>query len=802
MAEALRAETALPPNHDTPAAIAFLKKWCPDADWCLTAIVPDGKTETATFLATEEEKAHAWIEQRQGVKNLYHHPNVIRKRMTSKAKKEDMAAFRAFHVDVDPAAGEDFEEERQRILQMLTDDLPEGVPPPSVIVDSGNGYQALFLLEEPLPIPSPSDSDPEPWADGEAINRWLEYKFRADACHNVDRLMRLPGTVNIPNKKKASKGRKRSLASLVVWNDTRYPVTAFEKLKAPAKSATGNTPSASRRLSLPTTLGDVAPMGTEELRAWGEANGKNIKDRTLALIATGDDPVEPGKYPSRSEALFGVCCDLVRADVDDEVIYRVITDRDNKISGHILDQRNWQAYAVDQIKKAHEKAIDPRLRELNEQHAVLLQEGGKTRVLSWERTELDKTRLVPVLQSFEDFRNRYMHKSVEVPTDKGVGYKPMGKWWLEHPHRREYLALRFFPGEPEVVDGYLNMWRGWNIAPATGDWSLMRQHIFKVLANCDRECAEYIEKWAAWAVQNPAEPAEVALVLRGGRGTGKGIFARALKHLFGQHGLQVNSPAQLTGRFNAHLRDCCLLFADEAIVPGDKAAESVLKGLITEPELTIEGKGVNLVQARNRLHVVMASNEQWVVPAGIDERRFAVFEVSGEHAQDGDYFRAIAEQNKAGGLAAMLHDLLNMDLGDWHPRRNVPQTDALQAQKAASVTGFDALFLDLLRTGEIPARRWVSHAKPFVATSDLREYAQQRLRREDVSFNKVNELMRDLGFEYHDRSRPRGFVLPPLPEARAAWDRARMPMQWDSLIEWAEVGSGDYPAAPVRGGPF
>src|SRR5690606_11983992 len=107
------------------------------------AIVPDRKTETATFAPSEEDKAAAWIEQRQGVKNLYYHTNLIRKRMTSKAKKEDMAAFRAFHVDVDPAAGEDFEEDRQRILRRLTDNLPEGVPAPSVIVDSGGGYQAF-----------------------------------------------------------------------------------------------------------------------------------------------------------------------------------------------------------------------------------------------------------------------------------------------------------------------------------------------------------------------------------------------------------------------------------------------------------------------------------------------------------------------------------------------------------------------------------------------------------------------------------------------------------------------------------
>ena len=417
-------------------------------------------------------------------------------------------------------------------------------------------------------------------------------------------------------------------------------------------------------------------------------------------------------------------------------------------------------------------------------------------MLSWERTELDEDRLVPVLQSFEDFRNRYMHRFVEYTTEKGMARKPLGRWWLEHAQRREYLALRFLPGMPEEVDGYLNMWRGFSVLPKAGDWSLMHEHVQRILANGDKTCAEYILRWAAWAVQNPDEPAEVALVLRGGRGTGKGIFARSLKHLFGQHGLQVNSPAQLTGRFNAHLRDCCLLFADEAIVPGDKPAENVLKGLITEPELTIEGKGVNLVQARNRLHVVMASNDEWVVPAGIDERRFAVFEVSSERAQDSDYFRAIAEQLRNSGLAAMLHDLLSMDLGDWHPRRDVPQTDALHAQKAATVTGIDAVFLDLLRAGEIPARSIDEYKNAFVATGDLRDYAQRHLRREDVTLNAVAKLLHDLRFEYDGTGRPRGFKVPPLPQARESWDRARMPTRWNDLTDWRLIEPEKYGKPP------
>lgn len=426
---------------------------------------------------------------------------------------------------------------------------------------------------------------------------------------------------------------------------------------------------------------------------------------------------------------------------------------------------------------------------MNQQHAVLLQEGGKCRVLSWAPSELDESRSVPVLQSFEDFRNRYSNRRVPVGVDKrGLPVtSPLGDWWLKHEQRRQYKQFRFLPGQGEEVDGYLNLWRGWGVEPAPGDWSLMQSHIRDVIAGGDAVARDYIIRWLAWAVQNPASPAEVALVFRGGRGSGKGTFIRAFKDLFGQHGTHITSSDRLTGNFNSHLRDVVVLFADEAVAPRDKKAEGILKGLITEPELAVERKGIDVTWAKNHLHIIMASNEDWVVPAGLDERRFAVFDVSNARAQEYPYFAAIVDQMSCGGAAAMLYDLMHLDLGNWHPRKNVPQTDALRAQKANSLSGFDAVFLDLLRVGHLPAEHRHPDGSVFVATTALRDYAAAQSRREDVSLNDVSKLLKGLRFEKRDQGRPRGFVLPPLPKARAAWDAARSAMAWDETAEW-DVG--------------
>jgi uncharacterized protein DUF5906 len=142
--------------------------------------------------------------------------------------------------------------------------------------------------------------------------------------------------------------------------------------------------------------------------------------------------------------------------------------------------------------------------------------------------------------------------------------------------------------------------------------------------------------------------------------------------------------------------------ADEAYWPGDKSAEGSLKRMITEPTLFIERKGVDGHEVPNALKIVMATNEGWAVPAGIDERRFAVFEVSGEVKQDVDYFTELYAEIANGAPAAMMHELLALDLGGWHPRQGVPQTEALRQQKLRSLPPEDEWWVSIIDQGWLP----------------------------------------------------------------------------------------------------
>jgi hypothetical protein len=338
--------------------------------------------------------------------------------------------------------------------------------------------------------------------------------------------------------------------------------------------------------------------------------------------------------------------------------------------------------------------------ELNRDNCVVL-DGARIRVLRFEEVEHDAggehyVYRVPTFLRFEDFRYLYFNRYIAANGE----LMDIGKFWLTHEDRRQYPGIVFKPGGEPIVNGKLNLWTGWGVTPRRGDWSLLGEHIYEVLAARDDDVYNYIINFLAWAVQHPDQQPEVALVFKGERGTGRGTLGKVMCKLFGQHARHISSPAHLTGRFNAHLRQISFLFADEAYAPDDKSAEGTLKRLITEPTLTIEPKGRDVMEEPNRLHTMLASNEDWVVPAGAYERRYQVQEVANIHRQDASWFGPIYEQLRSGGYEALLFDLLERDLGDWHPR-DIVRTAALAEQQEQSLSAFDAWWFEMLQTGVV-----------------------------------------------------------------------------------------------------
>jgi hypothetical protein len=289
--------------------------------------------------------------------------------------------------------------------------------------------------------------------------------------------------------------------------------------------------------------------------------------------------------------------------------------------------------------------------------------------------------------------------------------------WLDDRNRRQYQGIEFHP-DPNNEPGsplYLNLWSGFPVAPAPKpDWrkyKTFRDHLRENVCCGNERLFKWVFGFFAHIVQRPRERLGIALVLRGKMGTGKTKVGEIIGSLFPRHYFLVDDPRYVTGQFNAHMASCLLLQADEAVWAGDKAAEGRLKGLITAPMQQIEAKGIDPIRLNNYLRLIMTSNEEWVVPAGKDERRFAVLDVDPRCAKNHDYFAEMDAELAAGGLAHLLGDLLAFDLSSVY-LREAPRTVALLEQKIRSLDSVNVWWFERLTSGN--TLRFISKWDPIV----------------------------------------------------------------------------------------
>ena len=253
-------------------------------------------------------------------------------------------------------------------------------------------------------------------------------------------------------------------------------------------------------------------------------------------------------------------------------------------------------------------------------------------------------------------------------------------------------------GQP-VPAGKLNIWTGFAVSAKQGCWQAIEEFITQIICAGNQASADYLLHLLAWKVQHPLEPPGVALVLIGGRGVGKTTFLQILMAIFGHHATTISDPRHLSGNFNRHLENKLLIGAEEAFWAGNHTQEGVLKHLITSPTLMIERKGLDAYPAPNRAMLAMCSNAEWVVPAGPDERRFCVFNVSDARRGDRRYWDGLRAKIQD-ELPAFLWALRNMDLTGFD-RRKVPQTEGLIEQKMATLGPVDRWWIECLRRGRI-----------------------------------------------------------------------------------------------------
>ncbi len=452
-----------------------------------------------------------------------------------------------------------------------------------------------------------------------------------------------------------------------------------------------------------------------------------------------------------------------------------------------LEAKETEAFENDEVSKDRDLAM------MNSKYAVV-QQGTSTVVFCFGPDG------VPMYQSFENFKKfqnawskTYKVQKGDIFVETKVG---RGDWWLDQcaGPRRQYDTTRFMPGSDKlVVNNILNLWTGFAVKSIEGakHESFLR-HIHDNLCGGSDVYYNYLILWMAHVVQRGGKPAGVAVVLKSeSEGTGKSFFAKSFGRLFGKHFKHVVNADHLVGKFNSHMRDCRVMFADEAFYAGDRKHEGVLKAIITEERLMVELKGIDPSMEPNYMALIMASNLLFVVPAHHSARRYFVLEVLTTKMQDSVYFNSIQADLDDGGYESLLHFLQHLPL-DGFDIRAVPKTEALAKQKELSLSAEDDWWKQLLIDGVLPG---AMPGEPCSAYSKLLfEDARERFPKLAMTGAKrLANAIEDRGAEERRKPHARGWKFPPLPEARKAWIAKHGGTFIEPNANWGDAPTDSHP---------
>lgn len=226
------------PDLNVDEALDFLKRLDAAGPHNLVAMdAASGNITGRTFKPEAWSAIGDWVVRHGRDANLSYSVNRPREGTTGKLSDADIVAMRACFVDIDPDRSIPFAEARplveakaRALLRCSTEAILDAFDDrPSLIVDTGGGFQALWLFETPIDA-----TDADAWR---AQNAGLVAKLGADKpVKALSQLLRLPGSINFPNEAKRRTGRVPAPARVIEASPRLFSRADMLALAPPARA--------------------------------------------------------------------------------------------------------------------------------------------------------------------------------------------------------------------------------------------------------------------------------------------------------------------------------------------------------------------------------------------------------------------------------------------------------------------------------------------------------------------------------------------------------------------------------------
>jgi hypothetical protein len=256
-----------------------------------------------------------------------------------------------------------------------------------------------------------------------------------------------------------------------------------------------------------------------------------------------------------------------------------------------------------------------------------------------------------ILMSRQHLKTAYEHLTYEeVDKDGKVkNHNFINDWLVNNPTIRRYDDLGIYPKDEMCPPNMFNMWRKFamemitDYEPNEDALQTILNHI-KILCNHEEPVYDYFVKWIAQMIQYP-ETKSICMVLISKEGAGKGTLIRLFEKMFGMDKVfETHDPSRdVWGDFNGRMANTFFVNLDELSKKDTMESEGKIKGLITEPRLTINNKGINKYDIDSYHRFLVSTNNEEPMNSSKDDRRKEIIRSSDELIGNKEYFNKLYE---------------------------------------------------------------------------------------------------------------------------------------------------------------
>jgi hypothetical protein len=250
-----------------------------------------------------------------------------------------------------------------------------------------------------------------------------------------------------------------------------------------------------------------------------------------------------------------------------------------------------------------------------------------------------------IVMSKEKLKTSYEHLTYQTIKDDKVQKQGFIINWLQqNDNQRCFDDVGVYPTGIQCPSKHFNLWRKFPMEMINqyekkeAEMNLILNHI-KILCGNDLDVYNYFIKWIAQMIQYPAIKS-ICPTLISKQGAGKGTLMKLLRQMLGNDKVfETTTPSRdVWGDFNGRMCNTFLINLNELSKKETIECEGRIKGLITDPKLTINNKGVNQYDIDSYHRFIITTNNSEPINTSKDDRRNLIIRSSDEKCGDKDYF--------------------------------------------------------------------------------------------------------------------------------------------------------------------